>query len=138
MSARGPKPGIGAKVSVSNAREAWGVSIPDWVMALAEACDRSSQNSVAKRLGYSGATISGVIKNKYRGDIERVEQAVRGSLMSETVMCPVLGDLRRDRCLINQKKAKNPNPTSSVSMRLAKACKHTCPHSRLVKDSDDA
>ncbi len=44
--------------------DAWGDTLPDWVRALAEACEASSQNKVAQQLGYSGALVSNVLRNR--------------------------------------------------------------------------
>ncbi len=114
--------------AVKRARAAWGERLPDWVAELAAACDATSQNRVAKRVGYSAATISQVLSRTYRGDMARVEQAVRGVLMHETVNCPVLGELPQHVCLDNQKKAaRGLIGTSSWRTRLTRTCP-TCQH----------
>jgi hypothetical protein len=51
--------------------------------------------------------------------------------MGETVMCPVLDEIGRDRCLSEQ--VKPFAATSSTRARLFHACK-TCPN-RQQKDS---
>ncbi len=53
---------------VEIARGLWGDSIPDWVIALAEECGRSSQGKVAKQMNRSAALVSNVLRNKYGGD----------------------------------------------------------------------
>lgn len=129
---RGPQPGQNApRVSLASATEAWGDDIEEWVITLAEACDRQSQSLVAKRLGYSGSVISSVIKRNYKGSYQMVEQAVRGALMNEKLDCPVLGEIGRHDCLSNQKKAATFNPTSSFRVQLYRACRGNCPFSRM-------
>lgn len=115
---------------VAKARAAWGESIPAEVIILAEACKAETSQRVAKRLGYSGATISYVLSRKYPGDLDRVFATIRGALMGETVMCPILGEIGRDRCLTEQ--AKPFAATNSTRARLFHACR-TCPN-RQQKD----
>lgn len=115
---------------VSKARAAWGESIPAEVVALAEACKQHTARVAAQRLGYSDAVISHVIAGKYAGDMDKVRAKIRGAFMGETVMCPVLDEIGRDRCLSEQ--AKPFAATNSTRARLFHACK-TCPH-RQQKD----
>jgi len=109
------------------ARIAWAGKgeIPGWIWALAEACDRTSQGQVAKRLGISAAVVNQVLGNAYKGRFDRVEARVRGELMQETVTCPVLGDLSKRECLDHQK-AKF-SATNPLRVRLYRACK-VCPN----------
>lgn len=125
---RGPQAGQrppGSRTSTATARDAWG-SVPAWVQVLAQACDGASQSVVARRIGYSAAVISQVINHSYRGDLARVEAAVRGALMDETVICPVLGDIAHDVCLAHQK--RKFDCTSAMRARLYRACRSGCPH----------
>ena len=126
---------IAAKLSnVDKARAAWGNVIPDWIVILAEACDRDSQSAIARKVGYSPSAVSQVLSNSYQnGDIGRVEQAVRGALMAETVDCPVLGDLPRNTCVIWQRKPFAT--TNSHRIRMFQACRNGCPHSLLKEGS---
>ncbi len=129
---RGPMAGTNSpKLALVNAKEAWGEAVPDWVFMLATACDRTSQNAVAKQLGYSGSVISAVLKHSYIGGYDNVEKTVRGALMAETLDCPVLGDLPQHICLRHQKHAMNGNPTSSMRVQLSRMCRGGCIHSRL-------
>lgn len=125
---RGP---VSKKVVVDHnakAIEAWG-NPPEWILALAQACNLSSQSKVAAKLNYSAATISQVISCSYRGDIERVEAMVRGAFLSELVACPVLGDMPRNMCLGWQKKPRAA--TSSHRVQMYRACRNGCPNSKL-------
>lgn len=111
---------------IAKARAAWGEGVPAEVLALATACRSRSQRAVAQQLGYSEATISYVLSNKYQnGDIPKVFAKIRGAFMGETVMCPILDEIGRDRCLSEQ--AKPFAATNSTRARLFHACK-TCPH----------
>lgn len=118
--------------AMMRAKESWGTP-PAWVLALAEECDaRKSQAKVARRIGYSPTTVNQVISRTYKGDLAAVEAAVRGAFLGERVDCPVLGPLPRDRCLNHQRQpliATNPE-----RVRLYRACRNGCPHSRLGGD----
>lgn len=114
---------------VEKATAAWGVDMPDWVLVLAETCQKLNQSTVAKRLDYSPAVVSSVLSNSYRGDVARVESMVRGALMAETVDCPVLGGIQRNICLDWQSKAYAA--TSSHRVTMFRACRDNCPHSRI-------
>jgi len=115
---------------LARARAAWGESIPAEVVALAMACKARSSRAVAQQLGYSDAVISYVLSGKYPGDLPKVFAKIRGALMGETVMCPILDEIGRDRCLTEQ--AKPFAATNSMRARLFHACK-TCPN-RQQKD----
>lgn len=110
------------------AERAWG-TVPDWVGELAELAERHGLNACASRLGYSPAVISQTIGNKYRGDLTKLEDKVRGALMGATVHCPVLGEIGRDVCLSWQ--GKERATTNAMRARLYRACRDGCPHSRL-------
>lgn len=107
---------------LERARAAWGGDVPDWVAALAAACEARSQGLVAARVGYSAAAVSQVLGGKYRGDLGRVEAAVRGALMGEEVECPVLGWIGRDQCMREQRRAAGSSRGDPVRRALAKAC----------------
>jgi hypothetical protein len=119
-----------ARTSVSDrARAAWGGDIPDWVLALAKACDESSQSAVAKRIGKSGALVSTVLNKAYGAGLTAVEQVVRGALMSATVDCPAVGEMPADLCITHQRETWSPHNPQRIA--LYRACRAGCPHSRL-------
>lgn len=118
----------------AKAAAAWGET-PEWVLQLAAEADRSTVTAAARRVGYSTGAISQIIGAKYPGDLGKVETAVRGALMGETVDCPVLGEIGRDYCL--QQQGMPRATTSAIRTRLYNACRSGCPHSRL-KGIDDA
>jgi len=102
---------------------------PDWLVALAEACDEATQAAAARRIGYSGATVSFVLNGRYTGDLKAVEAAVRDALMRGTVDCPVLGEILGEDCRKHQAAPFNAgNPQRIATFR---ACRNGCPHSRL-------
>lgn len=133
---RGPKPGFNrTPQSVENMRAAWGTDAPDWVEILAVECDRSSQRKVADAIGYSPAAISNVLKRRYgidghSGDLDAVEQAVRGAFMNAVLECPELGEMRAHTCLDWQKKARTFANVNPLRVRMYSACRK-CPLSRF-------
>ena len=110
-----------AAVNAERARAAWGATPPDWIDALARACDGASQGAVGKRLGISSAVVNQVLGKRYAGRMDRVEQRVRGELMSATVTCPVLGEISARDCLDHQR--RKFSATNPVRVRLFTACK---------------
>lgn len=117
--------------------EKWGDDAPEWLIVLAEACDRTSQNAVAKRLDYSGSVVSSVINRSYNGNLATVEQAVRGLLLAETLICPVLQKINKKDCLGHQKRARQRLATSSWRVAITRACRNGCIHSHLTKPQGD-
>ncbi|MCF1744652.1 transcriptional regulator [Paradevosia shaoguanensis] len=114
---------------VEKANRAHGNAMPEWIGELARLVDASGLKEAARRLGYSTATLSQVCNGKYLGDLAKVGEVVRGALMAETVDCPVLGEIGRDRCLHEQDEPFRA--TSSYRAQLYQACRHSCPHSRI-------
>lgn len=118
---------------VAKAEAAWGAELPDWVRELAREATRTTATAAAKRLGYCLAVLSHVFARNYRGDISRVEAKVRGALMNETVVCPILGEIGRDHCLDQQKMGRTG--ASSIRAKLYRACRNGCPHSRFTTEA---
>lgn len=118
------------KNAVEAARAAWEPfgGCPEWIIALAEECDRTSQRQVAQRVGYSAGAVNQVLAAKYKAPLRNIQKAVRGAFLSATVLCPVVGELAADRCLDQQKK---PWSSSPLRLRMFKACRSGCPHSRI-------
>jgi hypothetical protein len=107
---------------------------PDWARALAEACDRDGQASVARQLHVSATMVSQVRRGLYgregrQGDLTRIEALVRGKYMGLTVDCPVLGEIGKNLCVANQKLPLRT--TSRQHVALYRACRSGCPHSRI-------
>ncbi len=109
----------------AKARAAWGEAPPEWVAALAAACDGSTQSRVAQDLDLNAGYVSWALGRQHARYWPRVEAAVRGRLLAAHVECPVLGVLRVDRCaLLRRGGAKI---SRAMRARLAGACPG-CPH----------
>jgi len=114
--------------SLDAAIVAWGNYIPDWVVALAVACDKHrSQRKVAEAIGYSSATVSLVLKHKYNGDYGKVEIMVRGALLRETAACLVFGTIKLNEC---QDYQNGKRFTSGMWKRVFRKSCPTCPFRR--------
>lgn len=117
------------------ARAAWG-PMPDWVEALALACDRGSARQVARLLGVSAAYVSWAIHGDRPQYHEPVRAAVRSRLMGETIACPVLGEIAPDRC--RELRADRSRPLGPIQRRLRETCPD-CLHNtnRMEETGDD-
>lgn len=105
---------------------AWGGVAPDWVMVLADECDLTSQNKVAKRLGYSAAAISCVLNGKYAGSFDRLEAKVRAVLMRDVLDCPSLGEIPSADCKSWREKSTNFRAVNPMRVQMFRACR-ACP-----------
>ncbi|MQX36851.1 hypothetical protein [Roseospira navarrensis] len=121
--------------ALTRARAAWGDDMPPAVRALAEACDRQSQASVAAgirrrdgRGSYSPTVINQVLGRAYPGDLDAVLAAVSAALIADAWECPGLGEaITADACWDWQAKARaDAAATSSHRMRMRRACQ-ACP-----------
>lgn len=121
--------------ATERARAAWGGGLPDWVIALAEACDApgASQAKVAARLGYTPPVVSQLLNARYKGDLTRAERVVRGAYLAETVPCPVLGDLPVNDCLSHQR--ADFDGANHIRVSLYRACRGGCPHAQQAEDA---
>ena len=122
--------------AVMNARAAWGDALPDWISALAEECDRTSQSKAAARLERSDSLVSGVIRNRYPGDMQAVEEIVRGTLMSEHVDCPVLGKTGKHICRKWRARSRSFENVNSQHVTMYRAC-NRCPLNEPVAERQD-
>lgn len=110
----------------------WPEPVPAWVLTLAEACDRTSQVKAAKELQYSPAVVNQVLNNTYKGDLKAVQRAVDGAFKNLEVECPILGTVKANKCIAEQRK-----PLQTVSaqrIRLHRACRNGCVNFRGSKD----
>ncbi|QBF31533.1 helix-turn-helix transcriptional regulator [Thalassococcus sp. S3] len=105
------------------ALDAWG-EVPAWVEALVKACDEkgSSQNKVAKRLGYTGSVVSAVIRNRYPAGMEAIEDRVRAIYLPEDVTCPTLGAISSEVCLGWRDQVRAKTGSGPFAVRMRKAC----------------
>lgn len=97
---------------------------------LKRACDKSSQASVAKKIGYSPAVVNLVLKGTYTGDMEKVRRMIRMRLGTNHVECPVLGQIDTAECTEHQ--TRPFSMSNSHRVRMFKACQ-TCPFNASVK-----
>lgn len=111
---------------IAVAEDAWGSPLPDWVRAIALACQRSSQAAVAKELGRSGAVVSQVLRGKYGTDTTRFEERVRGVFLNGQVDCPGAGTMPTHECQDWREKARVFAPGNPMRRRMFRACR-ACP-----------
>jgi hypothetical protein len=114
--------------ALDTAREFWGEGIPDWVEALARACDETSQNKVALRLERSASLVSNILRNRYPADTSAVEDIVRGTFMSGRIACPVLGEIGTHLCRKWRGKAPRDKFSNgnALDITMYRAC-NRCP-----------
>ncbi|MEL7098259.1 MAG: hypothetical protein AAGM84_05455 [Pseudomonadota bacterium] len=117
------------------AQEAWG-DVPDWIEALVEACDATSQNKVAARLDRSATVISQVLRGTYPGNLDNVERRVRAVFLAEQVDCPALGPISSEDCLAWQDKAKEERATTPLNVTITRSCRR-CPRFRNEEAADE-
>lgn len=111
---------------VEIARTAWGQDAPDWILTLAAACAETSQNQVAKRLDRSASLVSNVLRRKYTGDMDAVEQRVRGVLMRSVVECPQLGTIPAQVCQDWRARSRVFSGHNAQRAQMFRACR-ACP-----------
>lgn len=105
-----------------------------WMNVLREACERTSQADVARRLSVSPALINQALKGAYKGDLERLQTLVEGALSGQTVTCPVIGALRKHKCLEHQGRERRFATANPLKSQLYRACRSGCPHSKLPRE----
>lgn len=115
--------------TVEKARAAWGDDIPEWVEALAVECSMSSQNKVSARIGRSGSLISMVLANRYKGDLEAVEELFNGAFRNVRVDCPALGTIPANECRKWREKGRQFVNVNALRIRMYRACAG-CPRNR--------
>jgi len=108
------------------ARSAWGDAMPDWVAILARECAARSQVHVANAIGRSPALVSQVLRRKYPGDVDAVEEAVRGAFMGAQVSCPAKGLIATHECQEWQRKSRRFVNINPGRVQMYRAC-NQCP-----------
>ena len=103
--------------------------VPDWIDCLADECAASNQSAVARRLSISPSIVSTVLRNKYPGDVDAVETAVRGAYMNASLDCPALGSIPADECQQWRRKSRKFNNANSLRVRMFRAC-GDCPRNQ--------
>lgn len=117
---------MSVETPIEKAHRCWGENTPDWVEGLARACMDSSQNKVAKAMGYSASLVSSVLSNRYPGDLERVEAVYRGVYERAVVECPELGEMALNVCRDWRRKMDKFSPANSQNVMMYRACRR-CP-----------
>lgn len=106
----------------------WGDNAPDWVLALADEVDRSSQSAAGARIGYTKGTICQVLRNQRRpGSLGRIAAAVQERIMVALVGCPVLGEITVKQC--SEEQARPYSSANPLRVRLYRTCRE-CEHNR--------
>lgn len=109
------------------ALDAWGTALPDWINVLVQECDRTSQNSVATKLGFSPTVVSQVIRNRYPGNMAKIEANTRDVFMNAPVECPALqAKIASATCLNYRRIAETWNHGSPFRVKMIRACR-ACP-----------
>ena len=112
--------------AMNRARAGWNDAPPDWIVALAEECDRTSQPKAAERIGKSAASVNLVLGGLYPARTKKIEAAVLSELMDAAISCPELGPISAAVCRVHQAEPySNQNPTK---INLFRACRVTCPN----------
>ncbi|KAF5039660.1 hypothetical protein DSECCO2_541510 [anaerobic digester metagenome] len=109
------------------AMSAWDMAMPDWLQALARACDASGLRKIAARLGVSPTLVSLALSHKYHGPLTHLEARVRATLLHVGhVDCPVLGGIPAEQCRLEQQMPFCS--TSPLRVQLYRACNRPCTH----------
>ncbi|MCC5966160.1 MAG: hypothetical protein JJU24_08480 [Natronohydrobacter sp.] len=116
------------------AQVSWNGCPPEWVAQLALRCAATSQNRVAAAMGLSASLISQVLRNKYPGDLQRIEELFRGHFMDATLTCPELGVMPLHACHDWMAKARGYSNSNHHRVRMFRACQR-CP--RFSKGGSD-
>lgn len=98
---------------------------PSWLQELRRQCEQQGRKKVGQIIGYSTGTLSQVLNDKYPGDIAKVERAVRGAFLGDTVMCPVVGEIGLHDC--RKYHTGQPSTVNPIKVRLARTCPN-CEH----------
>ncbi|WP_133636882.1 hypothetical protein [Zavarzinia compransoris] len=106
--------------------------MPDWIAALAAACDKRPQKEVAAAINYSNAVVHAVLRRNYPGAMAKVEARVRLLLITTSVTCPLYGmEIPARRCLETQDAP--PSTASLMAANRARIC-GACPSAKPKKE----
>jgi hypothetical protein len=108
------------------AQAAWGETLPDWVAVLAAQCEATSQARVAARLNRSASLVSNVLTNRYPGNMDAVEEVVRGVFMAQSVACPALGEIATSTCQDWRRQSHRLSTHNAQRVAMFRAC-NRCP-----------
>ena len=103
----------------------------EWLRELHKQCEISSQGEVCRALrqpdGFpSKSVICLALHFKYpsKKGLARLQSLVEGAYMNQTVDCPILGELGKDRCQAEQ--LREFSATNRQRVQLYKACRSGC------------
>lgn len=107
----------------------------EWLEALRAEIEKpgNSLNKVANELGVSSSKLSQALRGIYPGSVKDIRIKVEGMYLTRRVTCPVKGDIPVNECADNQKRPFSSSNRERV--RLYKACRSGCPHSKLEQTS---
>ena len=89
---------------------------------------QDGQAEVARRIGKSPAAVSLVMSGKYGGNPATILELIASEYSSESVDCPVLGEIALADCIEARRRAELPFfPSSGQSTELYRTCPH-CKH----------
>lgn len=129
--------GAASSAELARARAAWGSGAPDWIMALAAACDRKGLTAVAEELGVHASLVNAVLCDRYAGDLSRIAYEVRGKIIAAPVDCPEHGKLPAERCREYQDRAERRDafPRQRLHSLMYPDCRH-CELSRFAPQGE--
>jgi transcriptional regulator with XRE-family HTH domain len=91
---------------------------------LKEKCSDLGQAEVARRLGYSDAAVSNIIRGKYGADLGGFLARVEEIFGTTTVNCPILGEISLRKCAeIKRRPFAATNPLRVQLYRACRQCK---------------
>lgn len=112
--------------------EFWGADAPEWVLTLAAECQRTSQSAVARRLEVSLTMVNQTLRQKYPGDLTRIEDLVRGVYLAAEVACPALGPIPANICRQWRDRSQTFVSVNHERVQMYRAC-NNCPRNKQVE-----
>ncbi len=106
----------------------------NWLDTLRKACEETNPNFVARQLNVPLRMIDRALKGKYKDSSKRLQTWVEGVLQGKTVDCPVIDNLPKHKCLEYQTRDPKFATANPLSIRLYRACRSGCPHSKLPRE----
>jgi len=101
-----------------------------WLEILKTAAELHGRRYVEERLGISKTTLSQVLNEKYPGNLDNIARRVTeqfGTDLNTVIVCPVLAEITRERCLIEQQKPFiATNPTRVKLWQMCRNCPNKC------------
>ena len=93
---------------------------PDAMELLRTKCEETSQAEVGRRIGYSSGAICGVLKGTYKGDTDKVLQAVVEVYGGLSVACPFYRtDIPLSQCAAERRRPFAATNSQRVELWLA-------------------